>query len=83
MTDHAYHALDSHVMGFTLWQVGISVGLANISGVTDFLEQLETDAYPYLAEHAEQHLRERDPQDEGKFAFGLDLILNGLEKYRS
>lgn len=57
MTDHAYHALDSHIMGFPLWQVGISVGLANISSVTDFLEQLETDAYPYLAEHAEQHLR--------------------------
>jgi len=32
MTDHAYHALDSHIMGFTLWEVGISVGMANLPG---------------------------------------------------
>lgn len=80
MTDHAYHALDSHIMGFTLWQVGISAGLVNISTVTDFLEQLDRDAYPNLAEHAQQHLKERDPEDEGEFAFGLDLILDGLER---
>jgi AcrR family transcriptional regulator len=83
MTDHAYHALDSHIMGFTLWQVGISAGLVNISSVTDFLEQLDQEAYPYLAEHAQQHLKERDPEDEGAFAFGLDLILDGLERIRS
>jgi AcrR family transcriptional regulator len=82
MTDHAYHALDSHIMGFTLWQVGISAGLANISSVEDFLRQLDQDAYPHLVEHAQQHLNERDPEDEGEFAFGLDLILDGLERYR-
>ena len=80
MTDHAYHALDSHVMGFTLWQVGISAGLANISSVEDFLRELDQDAYPHLAEHAQQHMKERNPEDEGEFAFGLDLILDGLER---
>jgi len=83
MTDHAYHALDSHIMGFTLWQVGISAGLANISGVEDFLRELDQEAYPHLAEHAQQHMKERDPEDEGEFAFGLDLILDGLERLRS
>ena len=83
MTDHAYHALDSHIMGFTLWQVGISAGLANISSVEDFLRELDQDAYPHLAEHAQQHMKARDPDDEGEFAFGLDLILDGLERYRS
>jgi AcrR family transcriptional regulator len=83
MTDHAYHALDSHIMGFTLWQVGISAGLANISSVEEFLRALDHDAYPHLAEHAQQHMRERDPEDEGEFAFGLDLILDGLERLRS
>jgi AcrR family transcriptional regulator len=80
MTDHAYHALDSHIMGFTLWQVGISAGLANISSVQDFLRELDQDAYPHLAEHAQQHMQERNPEDEGEFAFGLDLILDGLER---
>jgi AcrR family transcriptional regulator len=83
MSDHAYHALDSHIMGFTLWQVGISAGLANISSVEDFLRELDQDAYPHLAEHAQQHMKARDPGDEGEFAFGLDLILDGLERYRS
>jgi AcrR family transcriptional regulator len=83
ITDHAYHALDSHIMGFTLWQVGISAGLVNISSVTDFLEQLDQEAYPHLAEHAQQHLKERSPEDEGEFAFGLDLILDGLERYQT
>jgi AcrR family transcriptional regulator len=83
MTDHAYHALDSHIMGFTLWQVGISAGLANISSVEDFLRELDQDAYPHLAEHAQQHMKARDPSDEGEFAFGLDLILDGLERYQT
>ena len=80
MTDHAYHALDSHIMGFTLWQVGISAGMANISSVEDFLRELDQDAYPHLAEHAQQHMTERSPDDEGEFAFGLDLILDGLAR---
>jgi AcrR family transcriptional regulator len=83
MTDHAYHALDSHIMGFTLWQVGISAGLVNISSVTDFLKQLDHNAYPHLAEHAQQHLKERNAEEEGEFAFGLDLILDGLERYQT
>ena len=28
MTDHAYHALESHIMGFTLWEVGMNLGTA-------------------------------------------------------
>jgi hypothetical protein len=83
MTDHAYHALDSHIMGFTLWEAGISVGMAKASGeVASFLRELDVERYPHLAEHIEQHLKERSPDDEGEFAFGLDLILDGLERAR-
>jgi hypothetical protein len=35
---------------------------------------------PHLAEHIEVHLRPSDPDDEGSFVFGLDLILDGLER---
>jgi AcrR family transcriptional regulator len=84
MTDHAYHALESHIMGFTLWEVGMNLGSAEeLAGLaTDFLKELSVDEYPYLAEHIEQHLKERSPEDEGEFAFGLDLILDGLERVR-
>jgi AcrR family transcriptional regulator len=84
MTDHAYHALDSHIMGFTLWVVGMDLGsdeeLAALA--TDVLRELPRDELPHLAEHIEQHLKPRNPDDEGEFAFGLDLILDGLERVR-
>ena len=84
MTDHAYHALDSHIMGFALWVVGMNLGsdeqLAAMAA--DFLAELEREEMPHLAEHVEQHLKPRDPEDEGEFAFGLDLILDGLERVR-
>ncbi len=84
MTDHAYHALESHIIGFTLWVVGMDLGsdedLALLA--TDFLRDLPRDRLPHLAEHVEQHLKPRNPDDEGSFAFGLDLILDGLERIR-
>jgi AcrR family transcriptional regulator len=84
LTDHAYHALDSHVMGFTLWQVGISSGMSRLrGGVEGFLATDPFAGFPYLLEHAEQHLRPRRADDEGEFAFGLRLILDGLERLLS
>jgi hypothetical protein len=82
MTDHAYHALESHIAGFTLWSSQLQVdddGLADLAA--SFLRDLPEDL-PYLVEHVHQHLKERDPEDEGTFAFGLDLILDGLERIR-
>ena len=83
LTHHAYHALDSHITGFTLWVLSFpfdSKELANI-GAT-FLRELPVDEYPYLAEHIEWHLTESSDDNEGEFAFGLDLILDGLERMR-
>jgi hypothetical protein len=85
MTDHAYHALESHIMGFTLWEVGMNLGTAEdlAALAREFLKEFPADAYPHLVEHIQQHLQERGPDDEGAFAFGLDLILDGLERLRS
>ena len=81
MTDHAYHALDSHIMGFTLWLTGMDLGTDEEfrATATTFLDSLPRADLPHLAEHIEQHLKPRDPASEGEFAFGLDLILDGLE----
>jgi AcrR family transcriptional regulator len=82
MTDHAYHALESHIAGFTLWASQLQVdddGLADLAST--FFRELPEDL-PYLVEHVHQHLKERDPEDDGTFAFGLDLILDGLERIR-
>ena len=83
MTHHAYHALDSHISGFTLWQVHFQFNPKEADDIAaTFLGKLGPDTYPYLLEHAGEHMKERGPEDEGEFAFGLDLILDGLERLR-
>jgi AcrR family transcriptional regulator len=83
MTDHAYHALDSHILGFTMWEVGITAVPGTLTDLaTDFLRRLPPGQFPYLIEHIEQHLRPSPPGDKGEFEFGLDLILDGLERLR-
>ena len=86
-TYHAYHALDSHIVGFTLWQLGHSAGAKTIAGGRDFanfaaafLLELRAGGYPYVAEHAEQHIDAAGGDGEGEFELGLDLILDGLKR---
>lgn len=83
-TDHAYHALESHIAGFTLWASQVEVDPADLPGLAGaFLRELPVDELPYLVEHVHQHLKERSLDDEGTFVFGLDLILDGLERIRA
>ena len=84
MTHHAYHAIDSHITGFTLWQVSMPfetkeelVGMAE-----GFLRQIPADEYPYVIEHAEQHIAPSSPDGKTEFEFGLDLIIDGLARLR-
>jgi len=84
----AYHTLDSHIFGFTLWQLG-HVKAARMlapAGEEDIekwaarlLEQLRPQ-YPYLAEHGDQHMAAGARDGRHEFEFGLDLILDGLKK---
>ncbi len=84
MTDHAYHAIESHIMGFTLWEVGMNLGSREDlqALATNFLAELSVGDFPYLAEHVEQHLKPRRADDPGEFELGLNLILDGLERMR-
>lgn len=81
MTYHAYHALDSHIMGSTLWEAGYSaVNEDEAAAALASFRELPTDQYPYFAEHLNQHVKNSVPGSE--FEFGLDLILDSLEKIR-
>ncbi len=83
LTCHAYHALDSHIVGFTLWELTFPADSQELADIAaSFLRELPVDEYPYLAEHIEQHLTGSSPDEEGEFEFGLDLILDGLERLR-
>jgi Tetracyclin repressor-like, C-terminal domain len=86
----AYHTLDSHIFGFTLWQLGhanATKAFPSDDGepveerFARILEQMRP-RYPYLAEHGEQHLSPDAPDGRQEFEFGLDLILDGLKRRR-
>jgi len=82
MTHHAYHALDSHIIGSTLWQAGYSSNTDLEDVAKTFVMKTLRD-YPYLAEHAKEHMSRSKRTDVPEFEFGLDLILDGLEKVRT
>jgi hypothetical protein len=83
LTHHAYHALDSHIMGSTLWAAAYTTtAKAKPDVAQNFLRRLPLDRYPDFAEHAQQHITKSGPKDKSEFEFGLDLILDGLERVR-
>jgi hypothetical protein len=76
---YGYHALDSHTLGFTMWQLGHTLP-AESEAASSAIAAIETGDYPYLVEHAGEHEHDHDPSD---FEFGLDLIFDGLRRMRA
>jgi AcrR family transcriptional regulator len=87
LTYHAYHALDSHILGFTLWELGHQGAAQGFDDSPEFrarlLEQLRSNDLPDLAAHAEQHLDGGVDDEESEFEFALDLILASLNRART
>ena len=82
ITYHAYHVLDSYIVGYTRQETGYVSVPDNLPDlVAAFLRQLSTTEYPYFAEHVMQHL-EPTHGDIRAFEFGLDLILDSLARLR-
>jgi AcrR family transcriptional regulator len=80
-TYHAYHVLDGHIFGFSLWETAHTFSDEDASQMMAAFERLITPAeYPYLREHGEQHFAEGPHREVSAFEFGLDLILDGLQK---
>jgi len=86
LTHHAFHVLGSRILGFVQELYDDSEQLAGSPEVAAMMEQL-TDRYPYLAEMA--MVATHDDQvvgtgcdDQVEFEFGLDLLLDGLERLR-
>ena len=83
MAAHAVSVIDGYVYGFTLQQINLPLQtpeqVAEVGG--DILRQLAGE-YPNLAEMIVEHAL-KPGYDYGKeFDFGLDLILDGLERAR-
>jgi AcrR family transcriptional regulator len=83
LTCHAYHAIDSHITGFALWQQTIPFKKSDLLELgAAFIQHLPADTFPYLIEHVHQHLNDTSHDGMGQFEFGLDLILDSLERLR-
>jgi AcrR family transcriptional regulator len=82
--DLAYHAIDSHILGFTLWEAGYGRGLPPRQGeeLEAFLRDLHLERYPHLEAHAAWHAMPRTSAPRDEFEFKLDLILDGIERLR-
>jgi AcrR family transcriptional regulator len=82
-TFHAYHVLDGHIFGFSLWQTSHSYSVAEVSDMAEMFERaIPVAEYPYLHEHGQQHLTGDDMGEVSAFEVGLDFILDGLVKVR-
>ena len=82
---HAYSVMDSYIYGFALQEASLpfdtpeqTVDVAQI-----ILAQVPRDEYPHLAELTVEHVLKPGYDYGNEFAFGLDLILGGLEGARS
>jgi AcrR family transcriptional regulator len=82
LTYHGFHVLNGYALGFTLQELNFPYDREQLERIaTRFLSSFPADEYPYLAEHVRQHLEPHD-ENRGAFEFGLDLILDSLERLR-
>lgn len=84
MAAHAYSLLDSYIYGFALEQMSLPFETGEeAAAVADaMLGQFPAGAYPHLMEMALQHVVKPGYEYADEYEFGLDLILDGLERAR-
>ncbi len=82
LTDYAWHALDSHIIGSSLWHSYASEKVDQNFGRNFIEEVFAGKPPPYFLEHAQRHMTKTPRGATSTFAFGLDLLLDGLERLR-
>lgn len=83
MAAHAFSALDSYIYGFAMQEKSLpftteeeTAAMAQV-----MLAQLPASEYPYLAELTAEHVLKTGYNYSDEFPLGLDLILDGLERW--
>jgi hypothetical protein len=85
MAAHAFSALDSYIYGFALQEATLPLGDTaeeTVEVAQMMLAQVPADEYPHLTEFTTEHILQPGYDYGNEFEFGLDLILDGLEKTR-
>ena len=79
---HAFSIMDAYIYGFVLQEVSLPFETAQETTGTGEGDHglVESGQYPHLAELTTEHVLAPGYSYAAEFAFGLDLILDGLER---
>ena len=82
MAAHAFSLLDSYIYGFALQEATLPFDTVEQTAelAEMILSGLQPDEYPHLRELAVEHVLQPGYSYGNEFGFGLDLILDGLER---
>jgi AcrR family transcriptional regulator len=82
MAAHAFSVLDSYIHGFALQEASLPFdsGEQTADLAQEILSRAPVDEYPHLTELTVEHVLEPGYDYGDEFEFGLDLILDGLER---
>ena len=81
---HAFSAIDSYLYGFAVQELNLPFHTPEETAAmaASFLDQFPADQFPHLAELTTEHVLQPGYDYGDEFDFGLDLILDGLERAR-
>ena len=82
---HAFSLLDSYVSGFALQELTLPFETPGelAEAAESILRQFPADEYPHLAETITEHVTKPGYDFADEFEFGLDVILDGLDRLRN
>ena len=85
LSAHAFSALDCYIYGFALQEATLPFGdteeeTAQVAQT--MMGQFPAEDYPHLAEFTVEHILRPGYDHGSEFEFGLDLVLDGLERSR-
>jgi AcrR family transcriptional regulator len=84
MAAHAVSVIDGYVYGFSLQQINIPLqSREQVAEVGQSILRQMSGNYPHLAEMITKHAMKPGYDYSKEFEFGLDLILDGLERLRA
>lgn len=84
MAAHAFSAIDSYIYGFAMQDKALPFETEEESAAMAqmLLAQLDANEYPYLVELIREHAAQPGYHYGDEFTYGLDLVLNALERER-
>ena len=83
MAAHAFALLDSYTYGFALQEASLPFDSDTVADVANaMIDQFPSDLFPHLAEMASEHVMKPGYDFGDEFGYGLELILDGLERAR-